>query len=62
METHIVYHIDKGLSIITIETSDHFDLILAREDGRNQGDPFKCGEGAENQTFPAWRAEVGVRR
>jgi len=38
----------------------HLNLIPAREDGRDQGDPFVRGGRAGNQTFPPWRIEVGV--
>ena len=54
MDTHIVYHIDEDLSIISREISDHFDAIAVREDGHYQGDAFLWGEGITDQPFPGW--------
>ena len=54
MDTHIVYHIDKGLSIISREISDHVDAITVREDGHYQSDAFLCGKRIADQPFPDW--------
>jgi hypothetical protein len=43
---HLVYHVDKGLSVVPTEVTDHLDLILVREDCPNERDDFVRGEGA----------------
>jgi hypothetical protein len=32
VEAHLVYHINKGLSVVPTEVTDHLNLILALED------------------------------
>ena len=37
VKTYLVYHVDKGLGIISGEMPYHLDLIRVREDGYYQG-------------------------
>ena len=59
-DMYLVYHVDKCLNSIPAKTSDYLDLTPVRENGRNQGDPFICGEGTPNQAFPVWTVDVCV--
>ena len=60
MDTHFVYHVNKGLSIISREMSDHLDLIAVREDGRYQGGALVRGKGIADQPVPG--GEVAIRK
>jgi hypothetical protein len=49
---YLVYHVDKGLGVVSTEISNHLDLIMIREDGRYQRDAITCGKGiADQQPF-----------
>jgi hypothetical protein len=68
-ETHLIYHIDKGLGIVPREVPNDFDLIAVREDLRDQRDAFVSGEAVTDQPFPSWVLAVnkhkkafGIRR
>ena len=56
--THPIYHIDKGLGIVSVEMSDYLGLITVRKNVFNQRDAFVCGEGMVNQPFPGWEART----
>ena len=43
--TCLVYHVDKGLSIVPAETFDLLNNIGVREDGSYEGGAIMCGEG-----------------
>jgi hypothetical protein len=42
--TYLVYHVDKGLGIVSTEISNRLDLIMIQEDGRYQRDAIMCGK------------------
>ena len=48
--TCLVYHIDKGLCVISRKTTDRFTLIVIREDRLDQGREFTRGELAFDQS------------
>jgi len=58
VERHLIYHVDKSLSVIATQALDHFDFIAVGEDGLYQGDALICGEGTINQALPRWNAAV----
>jgi len=43
--SYFIYCINKGLGIVTIETSDHLGLSIVREDHCDQGNAFGHGKG-----------------
>ena len=49
---HLIYSVDEDLSIIPTETSNYPNLIVVREDGRDQGDAFEFRDRTADQTFP----------
>ena len=53
MNTYLVYHVNKGLGIISREMSDHLNLITVREDGRYQRSAFVHRKGIADQPFPS---------
>ena len=54
-DTRLVYHINKGQSIISKEIFEHFDLITVGKDGRYQPDALVHGKGRVDQPFPQGR-------
>ena len=54
MVTYLVYHIDKGLGIVSGKMLDHLNLIIVQEDCCDQGNALFCGEGTADQPFPGW--------
>ena len=42
---YLIYYIDEGLSIITAEMSNRFNLLGVREGGRDQGGALMHCEG-----------------
>ena len=48
--TCLVYHINEGLCIVSRKTTDHFILIMTREDRVDQGREFMQDELASDQT------------
>jgi len=53
--TYLIYHINKGLRIVS---TDYVALTLAREDRFDQGGEFVCGECASSQKPTGWNFEV----
>ena len=53
METHLIYHINKRLGIVSRELSGHLDLTMGREDRCDKRYALMCGEGATDQLFPS---------
>ena len=43
MKAHLVYHIDKCLSVVSAEVADQLKLILAHKDRSNQRDDVVWG-------------------
>jgi hypothetical protein len=43
--TYLIYHVDKGLGVVSAESSDHLDLIAIREDGCYQRGAITRGKG-----------------
>ena len=58
METHLVYHVNKGLGIVSTEMPDYLDLIMVRKNGFDQRDALVKGKCRTDQLFPGWRAAV----
>ena len=58
METHLVYHVNKGLGIAPTEMPDDLDLIKVRKNGFDQRDALVNGKCGTDQLFPGWRAAV----
>jgi hypothetical protein len=56
--SYLIYCINKGLSIVTIEASDHLYLSTIREDRCDQGNALMRGKGMGNQLFPSWNVTV----
>ena len=52
----VVYRIDKYLSIVPGEVSDHLGPATVREYCRDERDALVCGKGAVDKPFPAWVA------
>ena len=52
MATYHVYCVDEGLRIVPRELSGHLNLIVVREDHRDQRDALVRGEGMTDQLFP----------
>jgi hypothetical protein len=52
VETDLVYHINKFLSIIPNEIFDCLDLSLVRKDCRNQRNALGHGKSVTDQPFP----------
>jgi hypothetical protein len=52
---YLAYRIDSVLGIVPEEISSHPDLVMVREDRRNQRDAFVRGESMADQLFPGWR-------
>ena len=48
METHLVYHVDKGLGVVSTEITDQLELVLARESCPNQRNDIVLGKGVTN--------------
>jgi hypothetical protein len=44
---YLVYHVDKGLSIVPTETLNHLSFMGVGEDVCDRGDAVICGEGNE---------------
>lgn len=51
-ETYLVYNVDERLGIVPREIFDHLDLIIIRENFRNQSDTFVHGKSIADQFFP----------
>ena len=60
METRLVYHINKGLGIVSTEMPDDLDLIKVRKNGFDQRDALVSGKCGTDQLFPSWRTAVHV--
>ena len=54
MWAYLVYDINKVLGVVAREVFNHLNLVVVREDGRDQRDAFIRGEGVTNQSFPGW--------
>jgi len=52
LDSYLVYYINKFLGIIPRELSDHFNLVVVREDLRDQRLALVRGEGIVDQLFP----------
>lgn len=52
--TYIVYRVNKVLGVVPGEMFDNLDLIIIRENRRNQRDPFVCGKSVAYQPPPGW--------
>ena len=52
MGTYLVHNINEYLGIVHREVFDHLDLIIIRENCRNQSDMFIYGKGIADQLFP----------
>jgi hypothetical protein len=52
-----MYHINKGLSVVSAETTDRLYLVPAREDCRNQRNDLVWKEGATYQASAGRRTE-----
>jgi len=55
---YLIYHIDKGLSVIPTERFDRVNLITIREDFRDQRDTLVCSTGTVKQASPCRNATV----
>ena len=53
--TYLVYNVNKGLGVFSVELSHHLQPILFGEDGCDQRDTFSHIKGIANQPFPIWR-------
>ena len=53
--TYLVYNINEGLGIFSMELSHHVQPILFRKDGCDQRNTFSHIEGIADQPFPIWR-------
>ena len=49
---HLIYSVDEDLSIVPRETSNCLNLVVVREDGRDQGHAFASRDRTADQTFP----------
>ena len=52
MGTYLVHNIDECLCIMHREVFDHLDLVIIRENCRNQSDMLVHGKGIADQLFP----------
>ena len=51
---HLVYCVNKGLSVVATKTRNQFSLIVDREDIRDQRGAFIGIEGIVDQAFQSW--------
>ena len=51
-KTYLVYNVDERLGVVLREIFDHLDLIIIRENFRNQSDTFVYGKSIADQSFP----------
>ena len=58
MNAHLIYHIYKGLGIVSTEMSDYLGLITVRNNGFDQRDALACGKGRTDQLFPGWEVRT----
>ena len=54
MATYHVYRINKGLCIVPRELPGHLNLVVVREDRRDQRDTLIRCECMTDQPFPGW--------
>ena len=52
MVTYLIYYIDKGLSVATLEAINHFDRLPVREDRLDEGGEFILWNGTADQPSP----------
>ena len=50
-----MYHINKGLSSVPTQTTDHSNFLLVRKDCLNERDDFVRREGTTNYALAGWR-------
>ena len=55
MDACLVYHVDKGLGIVSREAFDFLYLRRVREDRLYQGDAPVLGKGVADQSLPGGR-------
>ena len=58
MKSYLVYHVDKGLSVVSAEALYYLDLVRVGEGGRQQKYAFIRGEGMVDELFPGWGART----
>ena len=58
MNAYLIYHVDKGLGIDSVEMSDYLGLITVRNNGLDQRDTPVSGKGRADQLFPGWGART----
>ena len=51
-----MHYIDKGLSVVPVQTLDLLSFTAVREDAYDQGDTLVRSGGTINQAFPCWSA------
>ena len=58
MNAYLIYHVDKGLGIDSVEMPDYLGLITVRNNGFDQRDTLVNGKGGTDQLFPGWGART----
>ena len=55
---YLIYYVDKGLGIVTVEATDRVTFIRTREDRLNHRRKVIRSEQALDQTLADWSVEV----
>ena len=58
---YLIYHINKGLSVISIKRPNRLGILVVREDVRNQGPALGRSGRVINQGLPRWDPAAALK-